>query len=155
MTATQINFCRLTRTTEEEYQTILFNSGCLFAEWYWTNGLPISWKEKAQRMMQTKEYWRWWETMWNIKTQEAFGLVAIQENENIISQLEKKALLEAFVETHQLERFKHLYPDKLTFMAMDKKLNHGKVPTRTTRRKYCKESTTTFQRNRKVKANNI
>lgn len=96
--STQSNFCRLTGITEEQYQTALFETGCLYAELYWSKNLPNGWQMFAKVMRETKEYWKWWSTQWNIRTKEAFGIVGINENEKQISIDESDAFVKIYVE---------------------------------------------------------
>lgn len=122
ITTTQINFCRLAEITEEQYQTFLFETGYRYTEWYWFENLPHNWQMLSKVMRETKEYWFWWATQWNIRTQEAFGVVGINENEKQISTDESDALLEAFLDSHKLKSFEWIYPNKLVFMAFNQKL---------------------------------
>jgi hypothetical protein len=125
-TITQYNFCHLTGITQEQYQTALFETGYLYAELYWSKNLPSNWQKLARIMRETKEYWKWWTTQWNIRTQEAFGIVGINENEKQISMDESDALFEAFMESHNLKSYEFIYPNKLVFIAFKEKLHENR-----------------------------
>lgn len=123
---TQYNFCNLTGITEDQYQAALFETGYLYAELYWSKNLPNGWQILAKVMRYTKEYWKWWCVQWDIRTQEAFSVVGISENEKKISIYESDALFDAFIDSHQLNSFDRIYPNKLVFMAINKKLYENK-----------------------------
>lgn len=115
---TQTNFCRLTGITQEEYQNVLFESGYLYADSYWSKHLSDDWITFSKVMRETKEYWKWWATQWNIRTQEAFGVAGINENEKQISMEKSNALIEAFIETHSENSYENIYPNNLVMKSL-------------------------------------
>lgn len=120
---TQYNFCRLTGITEETYQINLFESGCLYAENYWKNLLPEIEKQKTVKiMLSLTEYWSWWKTQWNIRTQEAFGITDIKEEEKKLYSFEIEALIEAFYDTHCENSYTYIYPNGLVMKALKQKI---------------------------------
>ncbi|TWP31259.1 hypothetical protein ETU08_01905 [Apibacter muscae] len=122
MTTTQSNFCRLTGMPEEIYQTILFECGCEFAENY-CKYLPEEARENHIRvMLSLSQYWNWWKTQWNIRTQEAFGLTGIKENEPQLCPFEIEALKEAFYDTHCENSYRNIYPNNLVMKVLRQKI---------------------------------
>lgn len=119
---TQTNFCRLTGITQEEYQNVLFESGYLYADSYWSKHLSDDWITFSKVMRETKEYWKWWATQWNIRTQEAFGVAGINENEKQISMEKSNALIEAFIETHSENSYENIYPNNLVMKSLKQKI---------------------------------
>lgn len=128
-THTQINFCRLTKTSQEDYQTNLFETGCEFAENLGYT-CPQKYKEEyIQILLSLPQYWKWWSTQWNIRTQEAFGVVGISENETHINSLEIDALNEAFASAHSLSSYQHIYPNNLVMKALKEKIQTHETTT--------------------------
>lgn len=127
LTNTQANFCRLTGITEEQYQTILFEYGCLYAETYWKNTLLQNSQKLSKIMLSLSQFWNWWQIQWNIRTQEAFGVVGIDETESVLSETEQCALIESFKDTHNLKTFTYIYPNQWVFKAFKEKLDGNKT----------------------------
>ncbi|TWP30539.1 hypothetical protein ETU09_00630 [Apibacter muscae] len=122
MTTTQFNFCRLTGIPEEIYQTILFECGYLYAENYCKH-LPEGHKENHIRSLRSlSEYWNWWKTQWNIRTQEAFGITGIKQNESNLRPFEIEVLKEAFYDTHCENSYQNIYPNNLVMKALREKI---------------------------------
>jgi hypothetical protein len=121
-TSTQINFCRLTGMSEEVYQTTLFECGYLYAKLYWLKKTLNNWQILAKTMRETKEYWSWWSTQWNIRTQEAFGICGIKENEVKLHSFEIDALKEAFYDTHCENSYLSIKPNNLVIKALKQKI---------------------------------
>ncbi len=92
----QYNFCRLTGLKREEYQQILFECGCNYAEEYSRKIVPSEWKALFGEMLQLSAYWDWWKELWMYKTLEAFKIAGIEENSENITPTDSLFLLEAF-----------------------------------------------------------
>jgi len=112
----------LTGMSNDKYQTMLFEQGCAYAERYFTY-CGNAGKALAQVMLSyCSFFWKWWAVQWNIRTQEAFNSVAVNENEGYIEPTAKEALLDAFYSAHDIEAYIHVYPNRVVFKQFNEKL---------------------------------
>lgn len=95
----------ITNNLNIDYDAILFEKGL-----EWLNNFWMGNHKAAQTMSYSKIFWNWWSTQWNVRSMQCIYGLGFDYHETKITPQEKVALIEAYVEAHNLQNTTRIYP---------------------------------------------